>query len=64
MFSFNLDTCSLFLKLFQVAGSALLDTLNNGLGDKFTSEVKEAWTGVYGIVANTMQAGAKEVLEG
>lgn len=48
---------------YVLVGSVLLDTLNDGLGDKFTLEVKEAWTVVYGIVANTMQAGAREVLE-
>ena len=49
---------------FQPVGAALLYTLDKGLGGKFTSEVKEAWTIVYGIVADTMKAGLKEVLEG
>ncbi|KAL9952372.1 hypothetical protein ACROYT_G039622 [Oculina patagonica] len=49
---------------FAPVGAALLDTLDKGLGEKFTTEVKEAWTVVYGIVADTMKAGAKEVLEG
>lgn len=52
------------LIFFQLAGAALLDTLDKGLGEKFTSEVKEAWSVVYGIIADTMKAGAKEVLEG
>ena len=50
--------------LIQPVGAALLDTLEKGLGEKFTAEVKEAWTVVYGIVADTMKAGAREVLEG
>ena len=41
----------------------MLDTLDKGLGEKFTTEVKEAWTVVYGIVADTMKAGMKEALE-
>ncbi|XP_020618217.1 neuroglobin-like [Orbicella faveolata] len=49
---------------FGPVGAALLGTLDMGLGEKFTPEVKEAWTVVYGIVADTMKAGLKEVLEG
>lgn len=52
-----------FLIFFQPVGAALLDTLDKGLAEKFTSEVKEAWTVVYGIVADTMKAGLKEALE-
>ena len=52
------------LIFFQPVGAALLGTLDEGLGEKFTSEVKEAWTVVYGIVADTMKAGLKEVIEG
>ena len=44
-------------------GAALLYTLESGLGEKFTSEAKEAWTTVYGIVSGTMKAGAKEILD-
>lgn len=54
----------LLLIIFQPVGAALLGTLDMGLGEKFTPEVKEAWTVVYGIVADTMKAGLKEVLEG
>ena len=53
-----------FLLLFQPVGAALLDTLEKGLGEKFTAEVKEAWTIVYGIVTDTMKAGLREALEG
>ncbi|KAJ7379983.1 hypothetical protein OS493_012745 [Desmophyllum pertusum] len=48
---------------FALVGGALLDTLDKGLGEKFTAEVKVAWTVVYGIVADTMKAGMKEALE-
>lgn len=40
---------------YDVVGAALLQTLSQGLGDEFTAEVREAWTGVYGIVASTMR---------
>ena len=53
----------LSLAIFQPVGAALLNTLDKGLGEKFTSEVREAWTAVYGIVADTMKAGAKELLD-
>ena len=38
---------------------ALLSTLEEGLGDHFTDEVKAAWTAVYGVVSSTMIAGAE-----
>ena len=41
-----------------VAG-ALLWTLEQGLGTAFTPEVKSAWTTVYGVLATTMQSGAR-----
>ena len=40
---------------YDVVGKALLMTLEQGLGDAFTPEVKEAWTLVYGVVATTMK---------
>lgn len=43
---------------YASVGSALLQTLQAGLGDAFTPEVREAWTTLYGHVAQTMQAGA------
>jgi len=39
---------------YDVVGEALLATISDALGDGFTSEVKEAWTAVYGIVQKTM----------
>nr|AUV50087.1 globin-like protein [Exaiptasia diaphana] len=41
-------------------GEALVFTLQTGLTEKFTTEVKEAWLAVYGIVADNMKAGARE----
>lgn len=46
---------------YEPVGAALLKTLHNGLGERFTPEVREAWTQVYKIVADTMKAGAKEL---
>ena len=47
----------------QPAGDTLIYTLETGLGDKFTTDTREAWLAVYGIVADTMKAGAREVKE-
>lgn len=47
---------------YATVGSALLLTLEQGLGDAFTAEVKEAWTALYGVVSSTMMAAAHEAL--
>lgn len=39
---------------YETVGAALLGTLEAGLGDDFTSEVKNAWTLVYGVMSNVM----------
>lgn len=39
---------------YNDVGAALLGTLEAGLGDSFTPEVKQAWTDVYGVMAKTM----------
>ncbi|WP_248722684.1 globin family protein [Seonamhaeicola sp. ML3] len=39
---------------YETVGSALLGTLEAGLGDEFTSDVKAAWTSVYGTMADVM----------
>lgn len=56
-------TCNIlfFMFFFQPVGAALLSTLEKGLGENFTSEAREAWTTVYGVVADTMKEGAKEI---
>jgi len=43
---------------YDTVGAALLWTLEQGLGDDFSPEVKEAWATVYGILANTMKSAA------
>lgn len=44
---------------YDSVGAALLWTLQTGLGAAFTPEVKDAWTAVYGVLAATMQEGAR-----
>jgi hemoglobin-like flavoprotein len=46
---------------YDTVGSALLWTLEMGLGRAFTSEVKDAWATVYGLLATTMKEAAREV---
>jgi hemoglobin-like flavoprotein len=46
---------------YDTVGEALLWTLEKGLGDDFTSETKEAWIVVYGVLAGTMKDAAKTV---
>lgn len=43
---------------YDCVGTALLWTLEQGLADDFTPEVKEAWATVYGILADTMKTAA------
>lgn len=44
---------------YALVGGALLKTLEQGLGDAFTPEVRAAWTEVYGVMAQTMMAAAQ-----
>lgn len=39
---------------YPVVGTALLDTLSQGLGKDFTPEVREAWTAAYGTLSGVM----------
>ncbi len=43
---------------YDTVGTALLWTLEQGLGAAFTAEVRDAWTTVYGVLASTMKAAA------
>lgn len=43
---------------YGTVGAALLWTLDKGLGEAFTPPVREAWTAVYGVLADTMVAAA------
>lgn len=44
---------------YDTVGAALLKTLGQGLGQDFTTEVKAAWTSVYGVMTEVMKAAAK-----
>jgi len=46
---------------YDTVGAALLWTLEQGLGEAFTSELKEAWTKVYVLLATTMKEAAATV---
>lgn len=41
---------------FELVGAELIHTLEMGLGDQFTPEVREAWLNMYELVSSTMQA--------
>ena len=44
---------------YQTVAEALLWTLEQGLGDAFTDEVKEAWTAAYAAISTTMVDAAQ-----
>jgi len=43
---------------YDTVGTALLATLQQGLGVAYTADVEEAWTEVYSMIASTMKAAA------
>ncbi len=48
---------------YATVGVALLGTLEKTLGEDFTSEVKEAWSSVYKVLATTMMDAAASAQE-
>jgi hemoglobin-like flavoprotein len=46
---------------YTTVAQALLWTLEQGLGEEFTPEVRNAWVAAYTLVATVMQQGAREV---
>ena len=46
-------------KHYDDVGAALLWTLERGLGPSFTPEARDAWTALYGTVAEVMRNAAK-----
>ena len=48
-------------KHYDTVATALVFTLEKGLGDAFTPEVKEAWVTTYGILSKTMKDAAAKV---
>lgn len=49
---------------YGTVGAALLWTLEKGLGPEFTPAVREAWTSVYTLLANTMIEAQRAVSTG
>lgn len=45
---------------YDTVASALLWTLEQGLGEQFRPDVEEAWIAVYGVLSSTMKAAAAE----
>lgn len=45
---------------YDTVGSALIWTLDQGLGEDFTPETQEAWIEVYTLLATTMKEAAAE----
>ena len=43
---------------YDTVATALLWTLEQGLGEAFTDEVKQAWSAVYAVLADTMKNAA------
>ena len=49
---------------FDVVGSALLWTLEQGLGELFTPEVHEAWVAAWDVIAGAMRDGMRRAEAG
>ena len=47
---------------YPVVGAVLLESMAAVAGDAWTPEFESAWASAYGIVADTMMAGAEEAL--
>lgn len=45
---------------YIIVGIALMDTLADGLGDKFTPETRTAWQALYQFIAETMQEAGQD----
>jgi hemoglobin-like flavoprotein len=43
---------------YGTVGEALLWTLEQGLGEEFTPETRNAWTSAYGLLSGTMKTAA------
>lgn len=46
---------------YAKVGSALIATLEEGLGDKFTPELRGAWTEAYLLISSLMRRGAAKI---
>lgn len=48
---------------YETVGTALLWTLEKGLGPEFSPETRSAWAKVYWLLAETMKAAARDGIE-
>ena len=46
---------------YAKVGSALIATLEEGLGDKFTPDLRNAWTEAYMLISSLMRRGAAKI---
>ena len=46
---------------YAKVGSALMGTLEEGLGDKFTPELRGAWTEAFMLISSLMRRGAAKI---
>jgi len=46
---------------YTTVGEALIWTLEHGLGDAFTADVRRAWTAAYNLLASTMKDAAEKL---
>ena len=46
---------------YTTVAEALLWTLEQGLGDQFTAETREAWISAYSLMSSVMQQGGREI---
>ena len=44
---------------YDTVAEALIWTLQKGLGEAFTPEVKQAWVAAYGVLSGTMKEAAR-----
>ena len=52
------------LEHFDVVGEALLWTLEQGLGERFTPAVRDAWIAAWDVIAGAMRSGMRRVEAG
>lgn len=48
---------------FEVVGEALMWTLEQGLGDLLTPEVREAWIAAWGVIVDAMMIGMQQAMD-
>ncbi len=44
---------------YETVGTALIKTLQQGLGEEFTPKTRDAWIAVYGVMSDVMRTAAK-----